>query len=265
MVEMLFTDNPVKRQNYLSSWEKFLERNPWLPQPITYRDEPSTISDFLVITGYSEAIKKYAPTVKVLVTAPIRPKQPELPSLDGSADIFVPPWYWANSEQVKKWQKAGCEVWTYIHGDSVGVPNWLIDFSLLDYRIPAWFCWSLDLKGILYWQTTSWSKSDVKIDPWVDCNTYPKANFSCGEGSLIYPGYDAGIDGPVASMRLKVFRDSVEDFDYFWILKNLTGRDTVTKVVSPVASSFRVYSKTPDDYAKARKAIAQMILDKSGK
>jgi hypothetical protein len=265
MVQMLFDDSPVKRRNYLLSWENFLRRNSWLPEPIAYYDEPQNLANYHTIIEYSKDIKNYAPSVKLVVTAPIKPNRPDLPSLEGFVDIWVPPWYWANPEQVRKWQEAGYEVWTYIHGDSVGVPNWLIDFSLLDYRIPPWFCWSLDLKGILYWQTTSWSKSDVKIDPWVDCNTYPKANFSCGEGSLIYPGYDAGIDGPVASMRLKVFRDSVEDFDYFWILKNLTGRDTVTKVVSPVASSFRAYSKAPNDYVKARKAIAQMILDKSGK
>jgi hypothetical protein len=175
-------------------------------------------------------------------------------------DILVPPWFWANPEQVKKWQSAGYEVWSYVHGHNTGVPSWLIEFPILNYRIPAWFSWSLDLKGILYWQTMSWSKLDMKIDPWVNCNTYPKAGFSCGEGSLIYPGYDAGIDGPVAGMRLKVFRDGVEDYDYFAILASLVGRDAVKNIVEKEAKSFRVYSTRPEDYTEARKIIAERIL-----
>jgi hypothetical protein len=259
LVALQFKNDPVKRRNYLLSWEDFLQRNPWLPEPITYFDEPRTKSDYLAVIEYSKAIRKYAPSVKSFVAAPVRPGQPDLPSLDDSVDIFAPPWYWANPEQIKNWQALGHEAWSYIHGDNKGIPNWLIEFSLLDYRIPEWFAWSLDLKGILYWQTAAWSKETVKIDPWVNCSTYPKANFSCGEGSLIYPGAAAGIDGPVASMRLKVFRDGVEDFDYFWILSELIGRDATTKIVSPVASSFRVYSNDPNKYIETRKIIAQKI------
>ena len=36
----------------------------------------------------------------------------------------------------------------------------------------------------------------------------------CGDGMLLYPGNKVGIDGPVGSLRLEVFRDGLEDFDY---------------------------------------------------
>lgn len=63
-------------------------------------------------------------------------------------------------------------------------------------------------------------------------------------------------------MRLKVFRDSVEDFDYFAALAKLAGRDEADRVVKDVASSFRTYSRNPSDYTEARKLIAKKILEK---
>lgn len=264
VVRILFSDNPLKRRNYLLSWGAFLRQNRWVAQPIAYRDEPSTREDYAGIIEYSKALHTYAPSVKFLVTEQVKPDRSDYPSLVGSVDIWVPAWYRADRGDIKKRQEAGDEVWSYIHGDQVGLPCWLIDFPILNYRIPAWFSWSLDLKGFLYWQAVAWA-GDRNIDPWIDCHTYPKAKFDCGEGSLVYPGYDAGITGPVASMRLKVFRDSMEDFDYFWIASELIGRDAATEVVSPVAAGFKVYSKNANDYTRARKTIAQMILDKTRK
>jgi len=261
-IEMLFSEDPVKRANYLSSWEAFLRQNTWIPEPLVYFDEPKTEEHYLKLIEYGKELKTYAPSVKLFVTEQIRPEKRNYPRLEGVVNIFVPAWHRANLRDIKRRQEAGDDVWSYSALVHKGVPTWQIDFPLLDYRIPAWFSWSLDLKGILYWQTMAWSKKDLKIDPWLDCQTCLLGRYIWnGEGSLIYPGMVAGIDGPVASMRLKVFRDSLEDFDYFWILSKLTGRDEVTKLVKKVARSFRAYSKAQNDYTETRKLIAKKILE----
>jgi hypothetical protein len=168
----------------------------------------------------------------------------------------------ANPQDIRRRQKAGDEFWSYSALDHKGVPNWLIDFPLLDYRIPAWFSWSLDLKGILYWQTINWASKRVKSDPWTNCQTYSKGGEVWnGAGSLIYPGGEAGIDGPVASMRLKVFRDSIEDYDYFWVFSQRTEREKVNKIVREVASSFRVFSQDINKYVQTRTLIAENIIE----
>lgn len=259
-IEMFFSDDPVKRANYLLSWETFLRQNQWVPEPIVYFDEPKNEKDYLKIIEYGKTLKAHVPSVKLFVTEQIRPEKGNYPSLEGVVNIFVPVWHRANLRDIKRRQEAGDEVWSYSHGDTKNFPSWHIDFPLLDCRIPAWFSWSLDLKGILYWQTTSWSKKSLKIDPWVDCKTLPQAKFSYGEGYLLYPGGVAGIDGPIASMRLKVFRDGVEDFDYFWILSGLAGRGECDRIVKNVASSFRIYSDDMSLYLKARELIAQKII-----
>jgi hypothetical protein len=62
-------------------------------------------------------------------------------------------------------------------------------------------------------------------------------------------------------MRLKVFRDSVEDYDYFFLLEQLTGRTNVLALTKQAVSDFGTYSRDPDDYIKTRAAIAQKILE----
>jgi len=255
-----FTNDPVKRARYLSAWEAFIKQNPWIPEPVVYTDEPNSKEYYLKVIEYGNAINAYAPSIKYLVTEQIEPQEPGWPSLEGVVDIWVPAWHLANPVDIKRRQKAGDEVWSYTALDHEGVPNWLIDFPLLDYRIPAWFSWSLDLKGILYWQTTRWVWA--KVDPWVDCQTYSKGGKVWnGAGCLIYPGGAAGVNGPIASMRLKVFRDSIEDYDYFSILSELVGRDKVDRIVKNVASSFTTHSNDMNAYLEARTFIAKNITE----
>ena len=257
-----FAKDPAKRARYLSDWEFFLKQNPWVPEPVVYVDCPNSKKDYLKLVEYGTALDAYAPDIKLLVTVQVNPHKPDYPSLEGIVDIWTVPWSRANPKDIKTRQKAGDEVWSYVALTGEGIPNWLIDFPLLDYRVPAWFSWSLTLKGVLYWQTMAWSKKDVKIAPWVDCQTYSKGGkIWNGEGSLVYPGQAAGIDGPIASMRLKVFRDSIEDFDYFSILSELVGRGETDKIVKNVASSFKIYNKDPNSYFQGRRLIAEKILD----
>jgi len=61
-------------------------------------------------------------------------------------------------------------------------------------------------EGILYWATDNWTKVDC--DPWSETETFPTGN---GDGSLLYPGRD--FKGPVASMRLKMLREGLEDYE----------------------------------------------------
>jgi hypothetical protein len=266
-IAMRFILEPDARTQYLSRWEEFLTSNTWIPQTIIYFDEPSSLEDYEKIIAYGNAMKLYAPHIKLFVTEQIKPQEPNWPSMEGAVDIWCPLWSLADTNDIQRRQEAGDEVWSYTcltQGKNQGVPWWLLDSPLLNYRIPAWFSYSLDLKGILYWSTMYWRNNE--IDPWVNLATYTKGGMVCnGEGSLIYPGKPAGIDGPVGSMRLNVFRDSVEDYEYFKLLESLTSRDQAVSQSSSIAKDFVTYDKNPESYIAKRKAVAEMILNQMGK
>ncbi|MDD5596646.1 MAG: DUF6067 family protein, partial [Victivallaceae bacterium] len=110
------------------------------------------------------------------------------------------------SELESKRQHGG-RLWWYISYDYL-----LTTQDLLMHRSYLWDVWKNDIEGLLYWTVNSWTS-----DPWRNLHRYPvgeAADF--GNAFLIYPGKT----GPVNTIRLKVLRDGLEDYDYFRILKN---------------------------------------------
>jgi hypothetical protein len=142
-----------------------------------------------------------------------------------------------------------------------------IDANLLSYRDFAWYGYVLGATGGFGWQL-SMPSTDAVGDAWVEPRSYinpeaPSRVFN-GQGILIYPGNPArvgisGIGGPIATMRLKTWRNACEDFEYFKMLEKLTDKATVNAIVSNVVHDYYTCAD-PADYAAARKTIAELIL-----
>ena len=98
----------------------------------------------------------------------------------------------------------------YISGpNGTESPNLAIDFDSIDYRIVPWMCWKYDIRGFLYWCVNWWTL----VDPFKSAaNTKWEQN---GNGLLFYPG----PNGPLDSLRAEIFRDGMEDYEYFYLLK----------------------------------------------
>ncbi len=114
-----------------------------------------------------------------------------------------------NEAQMRKLQSHGMELWMYVSGPGgTGSPNLAMDFDSIDYRIIPWICWKYDIRGFLYWCVNWWPS----VDPFKNArNTKWEQN---GNGLLFYPGKD----GPIASLRMEIFRDGMEDYEYIQLL-----------------------------------------------
>ena len=92
-----------------------------------------------------------------------------------------------------------------------------------------------------------------------------------GDGSLIYPGTELGLNGPVSSIRLEQLTDGIEDYEYFVMLKRLLAerrnlpsalRDkaaALLKVPPSVYSSMTEFTTDPEPMEKHREKLAHMI------
>ena len=169
--------------------------------------------------------------------------------------------------KMRKLQKIGKEIWMYISGPGgYGSPNLAMDFDSIDYRIIPWLCWKFDLRGFLYWCVNWWPTADpfktAKNSKWEQ-----NAN-----GLLFYPGED----GPIPSLRLEIFRDGMEDYEYIQILlKKLKilkkkGTDPAAKkfladsiklltVDDSIAVSLSKFTKSGEFLKDRRNAIAEKI------
>jgi hypothetical protein len=81
-----------------------------------------------------------------------------------------------------------------------------------------------------------------------------------GGGFLFYPGTPCGIDGPVASIRVKNLRDGMEDYEYFAILEKLADQEAVEKIVNTVAPNWWDFSKESGKFLTAREKLAEEIV-----
>jgi hypothetical protein len=172
-----------------------------------------------------------------------------------------------NEQKMRRLQELGIEIWMYISGPGgYGSPNLAMDFDSIDYRVVPWLCWKYDIKGFLYWCVNWWPK----VNPFVSArNSKWEQN---GNGLLFYPGED----GPIASLRLEIFRDGMEDYEYIQLLmrrlKELKKRGLaqthqalfdqsvgLLTVDKSIAESMMGFTKDAEALKKRRDAIAERI------
>ncbi|MCC7340865.1 MAG: DUF4091 domain-containing protein [Bryobacterales bacterium] len=137
-------------------------------------------------------------------------------------------WYAENAPILKA---RGDTVWTYGGTPRVDEPASHITLDLL-------WPWMLGVDGFVRWQTVS-----PGPDPWF--------RFGGGGETLVYPGGRFGIDGPLASARLKLQRNAVQDLALLETLQSSAG---LTALRAKVAKRFNATS--PSDWRSPRPKLA---------
>jgi hypothetical protein len=145
----------------------------------------------------------------------------------------------------------GIQLWFY-EGNAILPPYPTFATNTLDGLEPVimmWGSWFEKATGFLYWDIAYWSAKD----PWG-----PEIDFGkTGDGVLLYPGNHNGslspvgspsnvsIDGPVASYRLKMIRQGLQDWALFQYADTKGLTSFVQQQVSMVYSQFGAASAAP--------------------
>jgi len=142
-----------------------------------------------------------------------------------------------------------------------GWPSVMVDDSSSQTRAQGMLSWMYGVSGMLYYETllhldTAWS------------TVYDSSFGGNGDGTLLYPGKPSVIGGtddiPVASIRLKMLREGLEDYEYMKLVSDLgdpgfaqsTGQALYPNVYSSNQPSSSIYN--------AREQLAQRILQLNG-
>jgi hypothetical protein len=155
----------------------------------------------------------------------------------------------------------GSEVWSYTA--LAGEPHaaqWALNYSAFDYRLLAGYInLRYDMTGLLYWRVDNWS-----ADPWTKVQVLnDPSNYPAGEGMLLYPGKDVGVDGVVPSLRLKWLRDGAEDYEYGQLLKARGQQDVLDAIVRDAVQDWYTWTKDVRGLEGAREKMAQAIVSSS--
>jgi len=161
-------------------------------------------------------------------------------------------------------RRLGEKIWWYVccvPGEPYN--NFFVDMTAMSHRVLLWQQKREDVEGLLYWNTTYWDSACTQ-DPWTDMGTVRNikvkdAALLRGDGSLFYPGKQAGFDGPVSSLRLEVIRDGLEDFDYLTLADARLGKEATRGFILEIARSLTDYERDPLVLEKPRRKIGDLL------
>ncbi len=269
---------------YLRQLQDHLERNGWLRKAYIYwYDEPGE-ADYPFVVERMKLLKRLAPKLTRMLT-----EQPE-PPLYGHVDLWCPVLHNYDPERCHARQKLGERVWWYVCcGPRAPWIGLFIDHPHTDMRAWLWATWKFNVQGCLIWQTNYWNCPGLfgpnYQNPWQDPMSYTASSrpgrvgyWGNGDGRFLYPPNRKGpedkktkyIEGPVVSYRWEQLRDGIEDFEYFWLLRELVRKHPGSAQARAAARLLRVpdsiigprcdqYTHEPTPMLRHRRAVAEAI------
>lgn len=147
------------------------------------------------------------------------------------------------------------QVWSYNPLVQDGYsPKFTIDFPLINARIMQGFInQSLGFTGTKFWRVDNWT-----ANPWQ--NTEANRVDTPGEGHMVYPGEQVGLPGRIIpGVRLKLFREGSEDYEYIQILKDLGHEQFALATARSIGADFRNWTQDKDELYAARKILGNKI------
>ena len=253
----VYADRP-KAIRYLRTLYDYLAARGWANRAYVYppiNDEPASAEAYEKIRNYAAMVHEANPNLKVLVT---EHHSTDAAQIDGAVNIWATHFQGYNASTAATRRAAGVQQWGY-QVDAWGgtYMGWMIDYPILNYRVPLWASWVNRVDGLLYWAMTYWA---AIADPWTDTGTYSYSGMIMnGEGSLFYPGNAVGYQGPIVSARLKVLRDGMEDYEYLKLLAGVAGTSVADSMARTVATSYSSWNGSAANLQTNREAIAQRI------
>jgi hypothetical protein len=254
---------------YLKSYQEFLELQGWEKGAYYFPvEEPNSKRDYEAVRQYSQMLREHAPGIRLLVTEQPYPQDKSWGSLEKVVDIWCPLFAFFEEKSAKRAREQGQEIWSYTalcqtappyHPDLARVEArptlwWQIDMEPLNFRLPLWLNWKYGITGLLYWSSIHWE--NPARDVWTDPAFRGQYN---GEGFLLYPGNEAGIQGPIPSMRLKVLREGLEDYCYLVLLAQQGQKDFAENEAARLVTSWWEWEKNPNQLYQVRESLGSRL------
>jgi hypothetical protein len=267
-------DTDAKKILYWREWTRHFEEKGWLGQLFNYLLDEPTAAQMPAVSSSAVLAHQADLRLRNLVTSPRRSV------LEGPIDIWSP---LINCFETKAGWPEFCEptvsrheydteIWWYqscaSHGCNIvggeyftGWPSYVIDSGAVSNRIMPWMSWKYRIEGELYYNMVEAFNRD--IDPLE--NVFLHGGH--GEGTLFYPGRPAQIGGttqiPLESIRLKLIREGLEDYEYFVLLTNLADTATADRRVDQIVQNTHTFDPQPENLYRVRRELGEEIQRRS--
>ena len=260
--------NPTSAYNtawfaYITAIQDYLDNLGYLDQAYHYfANEPQDQADYDAVAWYSRYSHQAAPELKLMVSE--GPKS-EIYANPGYPNAHIDVWlpvlheYDPGASHDRELNH-GEESWIYfLHGTRPPYFNPItLDHPGIESKLTGWFLWKYRLRGIAYYSINNWSKN-----PWTD----PMTSGHNGDTFMLYPpaednqpiSYGSNDHRFVPSIRFELMRDSLEDYEYLYVLSG--GRPEVDVAndadpqVDKIISGLTSYTRSSEFMYNLRRLI----------
>ena len=205
----------------------------------------------------------------------------------GDVNIYTEP----SIEDIPKVLARGESVWAVNAGYAAGP---YIDAPGYGGRSIVWMQWKMGLGGWQFWDCCYWvDKQNLKhkegkrwvanmknkdidaapdqylTDIWLDPLNFDESRKKGyplrdsirinGDGLLFYPGYEAGVNGPIAGFSMKSLRRGAQDYEYMWLLKQKGKEAEVNAIVNEECPAPGKWNEDAESWERARLKLAELL------
>lgn len=219
--------NPTSPYNqawfaYVSAQQNYLSSRGYLDEAVNYfANEPQDQGDYNAVAWYSRYANQAAPNLKLMVSEGARPEIYANASYPNAhIDIWLP--VLNEYDPVAAHDRSvnhGEETWVYfLYGTRPPYFNPItLDHPGVEGKFTGWFLWKYRVRGLAYYSLNDWSQN-----PW----TSPMTSGHNGDTFMLYPpsqsntaiAYGSNGHRFVPSIRFELMRDSLEDYEYLYLL-----------------------------------------------
>ncbi|MGI6248723.1 MAG: DUF4091 domain-containing protein [Acutalibacteraceae bacterium] len=248
----------------LARWNRIISNPEWEKKAHFYVvDEPQTMEHVERIIKTSDRLKRLCPGYKYVLPSnlPVLREDPKIDIIDDiykdRVNILCPlSLFFADPDylsKLHKYKSEGYGLWWYVCCAPLDeYCNFTVNEEGIRHRLLLWQQKSLNVDGLLYWETAYWAC----VNPWEDVMTVPWTNsLAFGDGMLYYNG----DDGPVPSLRLELISAGIDDFEYLTIAEKLFGREYVDEKISKLTTGLTEYTLCDEELASVRAQIGDDI------
>ena len=223
----------------LEDLERHLDARGWLDRAMMHVCDEPQLGNVASFKKAAAFLHQHAPRIKRIEAIEAR-------DFYDALEVWVP-----KLSHLRNWydfydqaRKDGNELWYYICCHPTGrYPNRFLDYALVKVRLLHWLNYRYGLTGYLHWGFNHW-----KGDPFAA----PPAGLPPGDRNIVYPGPEGDRFSLLSSIRWEVQRDSLEDFEYLWLLEQR--HQEVAQQLGEAARQF-------DPAARSRQLCRTLIHD----
>jgi len=205
-------------RQFLTALRAHLQDNGWLGKFYLHLSDEPHGNQFEAYTSLAKFVKSVAPEFRLMDAMGAAEYAPYVDHPVPLESVY--------EEFVKKSRIPKEQIWFYYCcGPTGSWPNRFIDYTLIRVRIFTWAAFHYGIPGFLHWGLNHWDWHPPIYREQV-YNPYDNTtggSLQAGDSYVIYPPQmPSRSDDPVDSIRWEIIRRAMEDYEYLYMLRELS-------------------------------------------